>query len=117
MDPATLEEIEKRKRRAERFGIPVTDSVKAIERAQRFGIDTVTKSTPEKNFNRRRYGNQQWRNGKSKGNQATKPNLKSKPGASKPAVNRVLDDPTEAEKARKRAERFGGGNEMKKVKT
>jgi len=32
-------------------------------------------------------------------------------------VKKVLDDPTEAEKAKKRAERFGGGNEAKKVKT
>jgi SAP domain-containing ribonucleoprotein len=68
-------ELAKRKRRAERFGIPLNDNAKALERAKRFGG-------------------------------AGKETLKKDVGVQKVTGKRVLDDPAEAEKARKRAERF-----------
>jgi hypothetical protein len=47
-----------------------------------------------------------------------------KPAPTKPAakadakpVTTILDDPAEAQKAKKRAERFGGRNEAQRVKT
>jgi len=105
-------ELEKRKRRAERFGIPLADGAKAIERAKRFGGPTSTTEEAKKEARGRKFGNQAWtKNGKN-GNTAPKKEEKTKPVAKK-----ISDDPTEAEKARKRAERFGGGNEAKKVKT
>ena len=109
VDASLALELEKRKRRAERFGIPLGDNAKALERAKRFGMTNTTDES--KNQARgRRFGSQVWnknvQNGKSGGQTAAKP-----------AVKRIVDDPAEAEKARKRAERFGGGNEAKKVKT
>lgn len=106
-DAALAAELEKRKRRAERFGIPLADSVKAVERAQRFGTATATADESKKQARGKKFGNQVWtKNGTS---QETK--------APAPVKAKVLDDPVEAEKAKKRAERFGGGNEAKKVKT
>ena len=100
-------ELEKRKRRAERFGIPLADSAKAIERAKRFGENTTsTTEASKKEARGKKFGSQVWKKDGEKPAQATKPALK-----------KVLDDPAEAEKAKKRAERFGGGNEAKKVKT
>jgi SAP domain-containing ribonucleoprotein len=105
-------ELEKRKRRAERFGIPLAESAKAIERVKRFGDPTSTTEEAKKEARAKKFGNQVWaKNGKT-GNTAQKKEEKATP-----VVNKVLDDPVEAEKARKRAERFGGGNEAKKVKT
>jgi len=104
-DEALAAELEKRKRRAERFGIPLADSVKALERAKRFGTTETTLDESKKQARGKRFGNQVWtKNGTSQETKA-------------PAKPEVLDDPVEAEKARKRAERFGGGNEAKKVKT
>jgi SAP domain-containing ribonucleoprotein len=104
-DEALAAELEKRKRRAERFGIPLADSVKALERAKRFGTTETTLDESKKEARGKRFGNQVWtKNGPSQETKA-------------PAKAKVLDDPVEAEKARKRAERFGGGNEAKKVKT
>jgi len=107
-DAAAIE-LEKRKKRAERFGIPLNDSAKALERAHRFG---VTPPAPKQQLgggqrpkNNRR-GNQKWTKSENEGN---------KPAAV--AKAKILDDPAEVEKAKKRAERFGGGNEPKKVKT
>jgi len=97
-------EIEKRKRRAERFGIPLADSAKAIERAKRFGDTTPGTEQAKKEARGKKVGNQVW----------TKIGKKS---TADTAVKKILDDPEEAEKAKKRAERFGGGNEAKKVKT
>ena len=100
-------ELEKRKRRAERFGIPLADSAKAIERAKRFGENTTSTTEESKKEARgKKFKSQVWKKGGEKPAEATKP-----------AVKKVLDDPLEAEKAKKRAERFGGGNEAKKVKT
>ena len=104
-DEALAAELEKRKRRAERFGIPLADSVKALERAKRFGTTETTLDESKKQARGKRFGNQVW----------TK-NVPSEE-AKAPVKAKVLDDPAEAEKARKRAERFGGGNEAKKVKT
>ena len=104
-DEVLAAELEKRKRRAERFGIPLADSVKAIERAKRFGTTETTLNESKKQARAKRFGNQVWtKSGTSQESQA-------------PAKAKVLEDPVEAEKARKRAERFGGGNEVKKVKT
>ena len=104
-DEALAAELEKRKRRAERFGIPLADSVKALERAKRFGTTETTLDESKKQARGKRFGNQVWT--KNVPSEETKVPEKAK----------VLDDPAEAEKARKRAERFGGGNEAKKVKT
>jgi SAP domain-containing ribonucleoprotein len=100
-------EFEKRKKRAERFGIPLNDNAKALERAQRFG---VAPKAPKAQLG----GAQRPKNNRG-GNQGVQT---SKPAAATAAPKaKVVDDPVEAEKARKRAERFGGGNEPKKVKT
>jgi SAP domain-containing ribonucleoprotein len=104
-DEALAAELEKRKRRAERFGIPLADSVKALERAKRFGTTEKTLDESKREARGKRFGNQVWT--KNVPSEETKA----------PAKAKVLDDPAEAEKARKRAERFGGGNEAKKVKT
>ena len=104
-DEALAAELEKRKRRAERFGIPLADSVKALERVKRFGTTETTLDESKKQARGKRFGNQVWT--KNVPSEETKA----------PAKAKVLDDPAEAEKARKRAERFGGGNEAKKVKT
>ena len=96
-------ELEKRKRRAERFGIPLADSAKAIERAKRFGGTAPATEQTKKEAHGKKFGNQVWSNNGEKSTPTT--------------VKKILDDPAEAEKARKRAERFGGGNEAKKVKT
>jgi SAP domain-containing ribonucleoprotein len=103
-------EFEKRKKRAERFGIPLNDNAKALERAQRFG---VTPKAPKQQLG----GGQRPKNnrGGGQGAQTSKPG--AAPAAPKAPKAKVIDDPVEAEKARKRAERFGGGNEPKKVKT
>jgi len=107
-DAAAIE-LEKRKKRAERFGVPLNDSVKALERAQRFG---VTPPAPKQRLGgaqrpkNNRGGNQKWTKSENEGD---------KPAAV--AKAKILDDPAEAEKAKKRAERFGGGNEPKKIKT
>jgi hypothetical protein len=62
----------------------------------------------------KKFGNQTWTKNGDKKPAPTKPAAK-KPEAK--SVKTILDDPAEAEKAKKRAERFGGGNEAKKVKT
>jgi len=108
-DEALAAELEKRKRRAERFGIPLADNVKALERTQRFGTATATLDESKKQARGKKFGNQVWT--KNETSQETKA------PAPAPAKAKVLDDPVEAEKAKKRAERFGGGNEAKKVKT
>lgn len=97
-------ELEKRKRRAERFGIPLTEAGKALERAQRFG---VVPAVPEQADIARvkRFGDQRpTKNGNAKKSENT------------PVLKKITDDPAEAEKAKKRAERFGGGNDAKKAK-
>ncbi|OLL22340.1 hypothetical protein NEOLI_005172 [Neolecta irregularis DAH-3] len=72
-------EQDRRKKRAERFGIPKSDAEKAMERAARFGTEKTMNSSPV----------------------AAKKTTPSKPPSG------ILHDPIEAEKARKRAERFG----------
>ena len=106
-DAALAAELEKRKRRAERFGIPLAESVKAVERAARFGTPTATADEQKKQARGKKFGNQVW----------TKNGTSQEIKAPVPVKAKVLDDPVEAEKAKKRAERFGGGNEAKKVKT
>ena len=101
-EAALAVELEKRKKRAERFGIPLAESVKALERARRFGGATEKTEQSKKEARGKKFGNQVW--------------TKYEKQTSSP-VKKVTDDPAEAEKARKRAERFGGGGEAKKVKT
>jgi SAP domain-containing ribonucleoprotein len=107
-DEALLAELEKRKRRAERFGIPLTDTAKALDRAQRFGTVPVATSLSKKESQPKKFVNA---NTQKNGNTQRQENNKSAV-----AKVKVTDDPAEAEKAKKRAERFGGGNEVKKVK-
>lgn len=102
-DAALAIELEKRKRRAERFGIPLVDSAKALARSKRFGDKTPATAQTKKEAPGKKVANQVWSNNGEKSTPTT--------------VKKILDDPTEAEKAKKRAERFGGGNEAKKVKT
>jgi SAP domain-containing ribonucleoprotein len=102
------DELEKRKRRAERFGIPLGDSIKAIERAKRFGTTAAITEESKQIARAKRFGNQVWKkNGNTK---RLKPEVKS-------PLKQILDDPVEVLKAKKRAERFGGGNDTKKIKT
>jgi SAP domain-containing ribonucleoprotein len=105
-------ELEKRKKRAERFGIPVSDAVKVVERAQRFGLTKPVTDDSKKVARGKKFGNQTWKTDE-------KETSKPPPPVKKPTepVKKILDDPVEAEKAKKRAERFGGGGEAKKVKT
>jgi hypothetical protein len=68
----------------------------------------------------KKFGNQTWKKNGNEKPETKQPATKQavqKQVATKPPVKKVLDDPAEAEKAKKRAERFGGGNEVKKVKT
>jgi SAP domain-containing ribonucleoprotein len=118
-DAALAIELEKRKKRAERFGIPVSESVKAVERAQRFGVTNPTHEESKKAARGKKFGNQVWtKNGeKKKTGEAKKPGETKEAPRSKSPVKTILNDPAEAEKARKRAERFGGGGEAKKIKT
>jgi len=118
-DVALAIELEKRKKRAERFGIPVSETVKAVERSQRFGVTNPTPEESKKAARGKKFGNQVWtKNGETKKTDETKKSgeIKETPGSKSPA-KKILDDPAEAEKARKRAERFGGGGEAKKIKT
>lgn len=114
-DAALAEELEKRRRRAERFGIPLAESAKALERAKRFGARATGTDEAKKAARGKKFGNQVWtNNGNAKNGEANKPVEKKTPA---PPKKTIMDDPVEAEKAKKRAERFGGGNEAKKVKS
>ena len=117
-DAALALELEKRKKRAERFGIPVSETVKAVERAQRFGIANPVIEDSKKAARGKKFGNQVWKERdakETKNGDALR--VKSAVKKTLDPAKKVLDDPVEAEKAKKRAERFGGGNEAKKVKT
>jgi len=122
-DAALAAELEKRKRRAERFGIPLEESAKALERARKFGIqpNTATTENAKKAARGKKFGNQVWTNNGNAKNEETKKPVEPKKAAETkapaPAKKTVLEDPVEAEKAKKRLERFGGGNEAKKVKS
>ena len=114
---ALAAELEKRKRRAERFGIPLAESAKALERARKFGIQPTPAATDDtkKAARGRKFGNQVWTKNENAKNRETKKAGETK--APIPPTRKILEDPVEAEKAKKRAERFGGGNEAKKVKS
>jgi SAP domain-containing ribonucleoprotein len=118
-DAALAIELEKRKKRAERFGIPVSETVKAVERSQRFGVTNPTPEESKKAARGKKFGNQVWtKNGETKKTGAAQKSGEIKEASrSKSPAKKILDDPAEAEKARKRAERFGGGGEAKKIKT
>ena len=106
-DDVFAAELEKRKRRAERFGIPLGEDLKTLERAKRFGTNPPTTEGTKRRARDKKFGNQVW----------AKNGQKGKPREQRPENAKVLDDPVEAEKARKRAERFGGASEPKKIKT
>ena len=116
-DAALAAELEKRKRRAERFGIPLAESAKALERARKFGVQATPAATDDakKAARGKKFGNQVWTKNENAKNGEAKKAAETK--APVPAARKILEDPVEAEKAKKRAERFGGGNEAKKVKS
>ncbi|KAL2312628.1 RNA binding protein [Schizosaccharomyces pombe] len=101
--PDVAKEQEKLIQRAKRFGIPVDDEqIKKAARAARFGIQQPLASSNNKNHN-------QSKNAQNRSNSRSKQRNKNAPPKSAPSKRKsnILDDPIEAEKARKRAERFG----------
>jgi len=124
---ATDAEIEAAKRaaRAKKFGITEDDEAKKLaERAKKFGTESDTKSEvvkgldsarPERPERRQKRAREEKQGGGGGGRAAKRqtpdrrteaPRAKTGPAASKKAASKLLDDPSEREKAEKRAERF-----------
>ena len=94
--------------------------MKALERAKKFGTVDIALGSEEskKKAPGQRFGNQVWKkNGEAKKPAQQNAQQNTQQNTPKSPQKKVLDDPAEAEKAKKRAERFGGGNEAKKVKS
>ena len=110
-DELLAEEIAKRKARAQRFGISSQeDSAKKILRAEKIG-PSADKSMIENHENKT--------NVQTLTNLSAATTITPAPASMPPSLPSILDDPVEAEKARKRAERFGTVKEdnAKKIKT
>ncbi|KAF3941651.1 hypothetical protein ABW19_dt0203350 [Dactylella cylindrospora] len=105
-------ELEKRKKRAARFGVPVSDSIKLMERAKRFGGENSGESSSGDKALTALDSALGENRGKKRGPETriqNEPPKKSK-DSSKPAAasKGVLSDPSEKAKAEARAKRFGG---------
>ncbi|KAK9766964.1 Mitotic exit network component, variant 2 [Basidiobolus ranarum] len=122
-------ELEKRRQRALRFGIPLSDSTKVVERSMKFGTttsegDAAKVSSLDLPLGERK-GNR-GRGGKP-GNTVLRNNVQIEPETLKKrqerfgVVNKKLAsqvplDPEEEERRRKRAERFGDALQVRKTR-
>ncbi|KAJ6260899.1 hypothetical protein Dda_3560 [Drechslerella dactyloides] len=105
----TDSELEKRKKRAARFGVPVTESIKLMERAKRFGADGDGSDSKGIKELDEALGENRGKKRAPETRIQNEPLKKSKDNP-KPAATAkgVLSDPDEKAKAEARAKRFGG---------
>jgi SAP domain-containing ribonucleoprotein len=95
-------ELEKRKQRAARFGIPLADDVVTKEKAEKLAKASLAQSKREKKVDA-------GRKKKEPQQQQPPPHAQAAKEKTEKRTASVLDDPLEAEKARKRALKFGNG--------